>query len=79
MFIIANQITAEGILGMDFLEGHKCIFDVAKKQVTFEQLENVSLVPLSPPLTEKVCNVTLDKTATIPGACEIEIMARLHS
>ena len=78
-FIIADKITAEGILGMDFLEGNKCVFDVAKREITFEHLEPLSLVPPAPSLTAAVSNVALDKTITIPAACEIETMAKLPS
>ena len=78
-FIIADKITAERILGMDFLEGNKCVFDVAKREITFENLEPLSLVPPAPSLTAAVSNVALDKTITIPAACEIETMAQLPS
>ena len=27
-FVIADGITAEAILGMDFLEANKCVFDI---------------------------------------------------
>ena len=77
-FIIADGITAEGILGMDFLED-KCVFDVAKRQITFKQLEPLSLVPPAPAVTVTVSNVALEKTITIPASCEIEVMARLYS
>ena len=78
-FIIADGITAEGILGMDFLEDNKCVFDVAKRQITFKQLEPLSLVPPAPAVTVTVSNVALEKTITIPASCEIEVMARLYS
>ena len=39
-FFIAEKIIAEG---MDFFEGIKCVFDVAKRQITFKQLEALSL------------------------------------
>jgi len=64
---------------MDFLEGNKCIFNVAKKQITFKQLEALSLVPPARPLTVTVSNIALEKTITIPASCEIEVMARLSS
>ena len=78
-FVIADKITAEGILGMDFLEDNKCVFDVAKRQITFKQLETLSLVPPAPPLTVTISNVALEKTITIPASCEIEVMAWLSS
>ena len=36
-FVIANNITADGILGMDFLENHKCVVNIAKKEIILEQ------------------------------------------
>ena len=30
-FIIADNITVEGILGMDFMETNKCVLDVANR------------------------------------------------
>ena len=78
-FIIADGITADGILGMDFLEDNKCVFDIAKRQITFKQLEALSLVPPAPALTVTVSNVALEKTITIPASCKIEVMARLYS
>ena len=50
-FIVAEQITAEAILGLDFLEANKCILDLAggKMQITDK---TVSLIPQ--PLNKKV-------------------------
>ena len=31
-FIIADHITAEGILGVDFMERNNCVVDLAKRQ-----------------------------------------------
>ena len=44
-FIIADNITTEGILGMDFMEANKCVLNIAKRQLSLEQLEPLSLVP----------------------------------
>ena len=44
-FIIADNITAEGIIGMDFMEANKCVLDVAKRQLILEKLEPLVLVP----------------------------------
>ena len=35
-FIIADNITAEGILGMDFMEANKCVLDISKRQLIVE-------------------------------------------
>ena len=76
-FVIADNITAEGILGMDFLEEHKCILDMAKRQVTVNQSEPLSLVPIVSNSVGTPVNVTVNKTVTIPPASEMEILGRL--
>ena len=76
-FVIADNITAEGILGMDFLEEHKCILDMAKRQVTVNQSEPLSLVPIVTNSVGTPVNVTVNKTVTIPPASEMEILGRL--
>jgi len=43
-FIIAEGITAEGILGLDFLEANKCILNLTKKEVT---IGSCGILPLS--------------------------------
>ena len=46
-FVIAHNITAEDILGVDFLEQHKCILDIiAKQQITVNQSEPYHLYSL---------------------------------
>ena len=76
-FVIADNITAEGILGMDFLEEHQCILDMAKRQVTVNQSEPLSLVPTVSNSVSTPVNVTVNKTVTIPPASEMEILGRL--
>ena len=33
-FVIADHITAETILGLDFLEANKCVLDLSKQEMT---------------------------------------------
>ena len=33
-FVIADHITAEAILGLDFLEANKCVLDLSKQEMT---------------------------------------------
>ena len=77
-FIVAEQITAEAILGLDFLEANKCILDLAsgKMQITDQ---TVSLI--SQPSIKKVqcTQVRVTENLTIPPRSEMEIMARIHS
>ena len=73
-FVIANNITADGILGMDFLEKNKCILDIAKWQITVNQSEILSLAPPTLNSVSTPVNVTVNKTVTIPPECEMEIL-----
>ena len=35
-FVLVDHITAEAILGLDFLEGNKCVVDLCNKQVSIQ-------------------------------------------
>ena len=60
-FTVAEQITAEAILGVDILEANKCILDLAggKKQITNKI---VSLIPQ--PSNKKVQRTKLQYQGT---------------
>ena len=77
-FIVAEQITAEAILGLDFLEANKCILDLASGKMQIID-QTVSLI--SQPSIKKVqcAQVTVTENLTIPPRSEMEIMARIHS
>ena len=78
-FIIADHITAEGILGMDFLEQNKCILDLCKGRLLMKDLGVVQLQPHS---LKKPCSparVNLATTLTIPAAAEVEVMGKIHT
>ena len=77
-FIVAKQITAEAILGLDFLEAKKCILDLAGGKM---QINDTSLSLIPQPSTKKVqcAKVTIKESLIIPSRSEVEIMAHLHN
>ena len=78
-FIVADHITAEAILGMDFLEKNECILDLYKGRLSMKDLGVVQLQPHS---LKKPCTpakVNLVETLTIPATAEVEVMAKLHT
>jgi len=78
MFIIADGITTEGILGMDFMEENKCLVDIGDKKISFKDGKWFSLAPsVSTTSDNSVHHVTLDMSITIPAASELEVMAHL--
>ena len=77
-FIVAEQITAEAILGLDFLEANKCILDLAggKMQITNK---TVPLIPQPSNKEVQCAKVTVTENLTIPPRSEMEVMAHIHS
>ena len=78
-FIVADGITAEGILGMDFMEDNKCVVNIAEKQISVRSGISLSLVPTSPMTNNTVNHVTLNTSITVPATSEFEVMARLSA
>ena len=77
--MVADHITAEAILGMDFLEKNECILDLCKGNLTLKELEVVQLQPHCLKKLGTPVKVNLVETLTIPATAEIEVMAKLHS
>ena len=80
-FFIADHITAEGILGVDFMERNRCVVDLVKRQIT---LENYMAIPLASNMpcdsTHMMANdVTIKKTVTIPAESKLEMTVQLPS
>ena len=78
-FVIADHITVEAILGMDFLEKNECVLDLCKGRLLMRDLGVVQLQPHS---LKKPCTparVNLVTTLTIPATAEVEVMAKLHT
>ena len=78
-FIIADHITAEAILGMDFLDKNECILDLCKGKLLMKDLGVVQLQPHSVKKPCTLAKVNLVETLTIPATAEMEVMANLHT
>ena len=74
-FVIVDGITAEAILGMDFLEANRCVLDLCRGELV---AKDVGMIPLWPHSSSKqsCLKINLVETITIPAASEMEIMAR---
>jgi len=77
-FIVADQITADAILGIDFLEANKCVLNLAKGELSIGE-KRVSLSSHSNIETVGCAKVTLTATVTVPAGSEMEIMGHVHS
>ena len=77
-FVFAEQITADAILGLDFLEANKCVLNLAKGEIVIAN----GTVPLLAKShnTEVFCSkITLVDNVNIPPRSEMEITGRIHS
>ena len=73
--VVAEGLTTDGILGLDFLESNSCTINTGRRTL---QCGNVSMtVPLTSPSEPLVsqCAVVLTETTRIPPASELEVMA----
>ena len=77
-FVIAEQITADAILGLDFLEANKCVLNLAEGKII---IANRSVPLLGKPYTTKICcsKITLADNVSIPPRGKMEIADRIHS
>ena len=77
-FVIADGITAEAILGMDFLEANRCVLDLFRGELA---AKDVGMIPLQPYSSSKssCLKVTLVETMAIPAASEMEVKARMRA
>ena len=75
-FVIADGITAEVILCMDFLEANRCALDLCRGELV---AKDVGIMPLQPHSSSKssCLKVTLVETIAIPAASEMEVKARV--
>ena len=80
-FIIADHITAEGILGVDFMERNNCVVDLAKRQMTVEKCIAIPLASNAPcyNMNATASNVFIKETCTIPPESEVEVMVQISS
>ena len=71
-FVIADHITTEAILGLDFLESNKCVLDLANEKMYIQN----KLVPLQPLQTY---NESQCLKVTVPPCSEMELMAHVDT
>jgi len=75
--IIADRLTAEAILGLDFLEANKCVLGLVKdKMIVADQ--SVSLLPKCNGIEVLSSTVTVPNTYVIPSHSEMEIVAHIQ-
>lgn len=74
--MIADGITAEVILGMDFLEANKCVLGICNWKLV---AKDKGMIPLQPhSSSEHGCHkVNLVETTVIPAASEMEVTAKV--
>ena len=77
-FIISDHITAEAILGLDFLESNKCVFDLSKEKLSIRN-KVVSLQPSPAYVVVNHVNITVKDTINVLASSEMEIMAHIDS
>ena len=77
-FIVADALTSQGILGMDFLESNHCILDLAEGKLS----AGGQSIPLDPHCVGKQVSayteITAEETFTIAPVSEMEIMGNVN-
>ena len=75
--VIAESLTSQGILGLDFLEANHCILSLA----TGELLMHGKSIPLQPQNTREPkimqIEVAMNKTCTVEANSEMELMGKM--
>ena len=76
--VIAEALTSQGILGLDFLETNHCIFSLATGELL---MHGKSILPLRPQNTREPeimqIEVTVNKTCTVEANSEMELMGKM--
>ena len=76
--LVASSLTADAILGMDFLDANKCTLEMANKVLRFPN-RGVSISLQDPSSQPHIiqARVTLEETLSIPPFSEMEVMAKV--
>ena len=75
--IVADSLTSEGILGMDFLESNHCILDIAEGKLSTGG-KTIPLDPCHSNIQASICTeVTVDETFTIAAISEMEVKGNI--
>jgi len=77
-FIIADQITVDAILGLDFLEAKGRTLDLAKGEMSVGGI-TVILTSHSTKTAVKSTKATLADTVIVPASSEMEVLAHVDS
>ena len=77
-FVIAEQITADAILDLDFLEANICVLNLAKGEIVIAN-RTVPLLAKSHNTEVSCRKITLVDNVNIPPRSEMEITGRIHS
>ena len=56
-FVIAVEITAEAIVGMDFLEANRCVLDLCRGELVAKHVGMIPLWPHSSSKQSQECNI----------------------
>ena len=71
-FIVVDNLTAEGILGLDVFKQHLCDIDISNDCISF--LQKKMKVPLQNKRTTNQILAQLVQTVHIPLQCEKEVL-----
>ena len=74
--VVVRSLTAEAILGLDFLQTNQAVIDLEQQRLSFRGCrETISLGAKSPVTTAMVCAV---ETISIPPHSELEVMGQVR-
>ena len=74
--VVVDGLTADVILGLDFLEAHSCTVDIRKKTLHFTN-RGTSVIPHGTQGTTTTIGVTIGETLQVPAYIVMEVMANL--
>ena len=77
--VIADGLTTEAILGIDFLEANKCTLDMGNRTLCFPGSQSLRVSPASSTSPVSPITVSLVDTVRIPPESELEVMAHVHT
>ena len=79
-FVVADHITAEAILGLDFLEANKCVLDLSKQEMTIKnEVLELKPSPANAIVQQQCATVTVMNTIVVPPSSEMEFMAHMNT
>ena len=79
-FVIADHITAEAILGLDFLEANKCMLDLSKQEMTNQnKVLELQPSPANAIVQQQCATVTVMNTIVEQPNSEMEVIAHVNT